>query len=97
MSQAAKSRVVKIVNPHGLHARPAYRLAELARQFDATVTLRSGDRSANMSSVLDMLAMCVEFGTELSLWAVGADADAALAAVVAFFESDGEPETSATE
>ena len=45
-----ETAVVKVENPHGLHARPAARLVTEARQFDAEVTLRNLDTGAGPAS-----------------------------------------------
>jgi len=44
--ETSASVVVKIANPHGLHARPAARLVQEARLFDAKIELRNLDTGA---------------------------------------------------
>lgn len=85
-------RQVTICNKLGLHARAATKLAVLANQFDATVTLSNGEKSASAASVLGLLMLESGKGKSISLTAEGADAEAALDAICALinarFEED---------
>ncbi|WP_242182750.1 phosphoenolpyruvate--protein phosphotransferase [Sphingomonas sp. CARO-RG-8B-R24-01] len=82
-SGISATRTLRIDLPHGLHARPAARIAALARERDATVTIAKGDRSASARSPTGMLGLGIAFGDEITLSAHGDDADQALDALVA--------------
>jgi phosphocarrier protein len=69
----------KIVNPQGLHLRPATAFARLAQQFQCSVTVWKGENSVNGKSPLDLLLLAAEPGTELIVEVHGADAKSALA------------------
>ena len=69
-------------NPLGLHARPAAQLARLAAGFDATVTVDGVDGV----SVLALIGLGAIGGQTVSLTTTGAQAGAALAAVVVAIE-----------
>lgn len=60
-----------------LHARPAGALVRAAAAFAAEVFVRANGRSANAKSILDVLALGAEAGTELVIAASGEDAAAA--------------------
>ncbi|MCL1038579.1 HPr family phosphocarrier protein [Shewanella corallii] len=85
-------RQVTICNKLGLHARAATKLAILANQFDASVTLSNGEKSASAASVLGLLMLESGKGKTISLSAEGDDAEAALDAICALinarFEED---------
>lgn len=71
---------------HGLHARPARRLAQLASEFESSLQLRN-DRSgskANLKSVLAIISAGVFHDDHCVVTAGGPDAEAALAAVREF-------------
>jgi phosphocarrier protein FPr/phosphocarrier protein len=68
---------------HGLHARPAGRIAELTRRFEATVTLWKGDRQANGRSAVSILTLGAKFGDAIDIAVTGPDAQAALEAICA--------------
>ena len=93
--------VVKILNPHGLHARPAARLVQEARFFDARVELRNLDTGAgpvpatSLSGVATLGALC---GHRVELSATGSQAREALDHLVALSERRfDEPEHVATD
>lgn len=77
------TRVVTVVNPHGLHARPAAEVAKLAAGLPAAVTLGGVDAT----SVLALMALGVTAGAELEVSAHGAGAAESVDAVVALVTS----------
>lgn len=73
---------------HGLHARPAARIAQLAKTFTARAELASADgRSASALSAVSMLALSLRHGADLTLRATGEDAEAAVTALAELLES----------
>jgi len=90
------SRKVVVPMAHGIHARPAARLADLAKSHDAELFVSSGARRANAKSPVALMSLGVAKGAEITLAARGRDADAVVAAVAALIESgmgekDAEP------
>ncbi len=79
--QAALTRAVRAPLPHGLHARPASRIAAAAKGFDARVRLILGDRSADAASLTAMMTLGLKDGDDLILSASGPQAEAALEAI----------------
>ena len=82
MSDTRASRKVTIVNPEGLHARPAYMFAELAATFNAKVDIEKDGERIDGKSILSILTLAAEKDSELLIEATGSDAEAALAALV---------------
>jgi phosphocarrier protein FPr/phosphocarrier protein len=80
-------RAVRISAPHGLHARPAARIAALLRPFDADVMLISGDRSASGRSVVAMLGLGIRKGEEVRIVGSGKQSRAAVEAVASLIEN----------
>ncbi|PTS90488.1 phosphoenolpyruvate--protein phosphotransferase, partial [Sphingomonas sp. HMWF008] len=80
-------RLLHIALPHGIHARPAGRIAALARSFDATITLEKDGQGASAASPTALLALAIGHGDTVRLVARGRDAMAALDAVVGLIES----------
>ena len=74
-------RRVTLADPAGLHARQAARVVRLASLYDARLTIRHAKRAADAGSLLELLALGVGPGTEITLLAEGPDADVALAAL----------------
>lgn len=66
---------------HGLHARPAARLAGLAQGFASDITLASEGRRANAKSPVALLTLGVRRHAPVTLTAKGPDSAAAVAAL----------------
>jgi phosphoenolpyruvate-protein phosphotransferase len=62
---------VQLQLPHGLHARPSARLAQMAKQFKGSVTISSGGKSADAASVTALMALGTTLGSEIEIRVVG--------------------------
>jgi phosphoenolpyruvate---glycerone phosphotransferase subunit DhaM len=69
---------VPLTNKIGLHARPAAMVARAMSQFDARVTVRFGEATADGRSVLALMALGARGGDEIHVSATGPQADDAL-------------------
>ncbi|MGQ9521741.1 MAG: HPr family phosphocarrier protein [Anaerolineae bacterium] len=72
---------VVVGHPEGLHARPAARFVQTARQFRSRVRVLYEGREADAKSLLSLLALGVEQGAVVTIRAEGEDAEEALAAL----------------
>ncbi|CAM4283100.1 HPr family phosphocarrier protein [Pseudoalteromonas ostreae] len=70
-----------IKNKLGLHARAASVLAQLAVQFDASITLHQDEKQAAGDSVLGLMLLESSQGKEVKVVCEGPDAEPALAAI----------------
>jgi len=68
-------------NRVGLHARPAAKLVEAAGKFGSEVTIINGQKIANAKSILGVLALGAEMGTEVEIDIEGEDEAAAMAEI----------------
>lgn len=84
---------VVVVNRLGLHARAAARFVQLAGQFRSTVRVAVGERVMDGKSILGLLLLAAAQGTRLTIDTDGADADAALAALIGLVERGFEETT----
>lgn len=85
----AEAVVATLVNPHGLHARPAAQLVRVAGAYDATVTIsREDDDHAPVSatSISAVSTLGAQQGDTIRLTAHGPDANAALSALHALID-----------
>jgi phosphocarrier protein HPr len=80
-------QTTQVCNRHGLHARPAAELVKLAGRFEADVWIRKDDLEVNGKSIMGILMLTAEHGSELVIRAAGSDAPEAVAALVALIES----------
>ena len=81
------SQKVKVVNPSGLHLRPAGNLCNIAMKFNSLVTFEYEGGTANAKSVLSVLGACVKSGDEITIVCEGNDAEEALNELVQAVES----------
>ena len=81
------SQKIRIINPTGLHLRPAGNLCKEAMKYKCKVTFNYGNNTANAKSVLSVLGACIKSGDEITLVCEGVDETEALSASVAFIES----------
>jgi phosphocarrier protein len=72
----------EIVNKLGLHARAAAKLTHVASGFHADIWLSRSGRRVNAKSIMGVMMLAAGKGTTVLIEAEGADADAALAALV---------------
>lgn len=74
-------RTFKIVNRLGLHARPASALVKLAAGFKAEIFVEKEGQRARSTSVIELLLLCGQPGSEITVVAVGDDAEQAVEAI----------------
>jgi len=77
MNSICSERRVSIVNPQGLHARPADMFVRLANRFSSDVQVVKGNERVDGKSILSILTLAAVQGTELTIAARGSDAQAA--------------------
>jgi len=79
---AVIERKVRIVNELGLHARPAAAFVKVAGRFAAEVTVGRDDMVVNGKSIMGVMTLAAEPGSELTIRAEGDDAQEAADALV---------------
>lgn len=88
MGETSVSGELTLVNPHGLHLRPASRFVAVANRFEAEVWVSvNGGEEGNGKSILDLSARAAEKGARLVIRAIGEDAEAAIQALTALVRS----------
>jgi phosphocarrier protein HPr len=83
---ARTERVVTIRNPYGLHARPAAEFVKLSSRFTAHVTVEKDGLEVNGKSIMGVMMLAAECGSNLKIVAVGEDAGDAVEALVALVQ-----------
>jgi phosphocarrier protein HPr len=76
-------RRVTVVNAHGIHARPAAEIVKTAARFASSIVLEKDGLAVNGKSIMGVMMLAAECGSEVIIRADGADADAALNALAA--------------
>ncbi|HEU5207959.1 MAG TPA: HPr family phosphocarrier protein [Longimicrobiales bacterium] len=79
-------RTVRIQNRLGLHARPAAEFVKTASQYEADVLVRKDGLEVNGKSIMGMMMLAAEYGSEITIRASGTDSEAALSELVQLVE-----------
>ena len=74
-------RAIEIVNPAGMHARPAAAFVKLAGSFAARITVEKDGLEVNGKSIMGVLMLAAEHGSTLRVAAHGDDAGDAVDAL----------------
>ena len=72
-----------IVNPLGMHARPAAEFVKTAGRFKAAIEIGRGDLMVNGKSIMGVMMLAAECGATVTITADGDDALAAVEALCA--------------
>jgi phosphotransferase system HPr (HPr) family protein len=88
-------QTVLILNPQGLHMRPAAAFAEAAGRFQSNVTVHYEGKAVNGKSLWDLMLLAAMPNTEVTVEVDGPDAPAALDALVAVLRAPPEGEAPA--
>ena len=75
-----------VTDAEGIHARPAGLLVKKAGE--SSVTIAKGDKSADAKRIFGVMGLGVKTGEEVTITADGADEDAAIAELEAFFKEN---------
>ncbi|HEY7310654.1 MAG TPA: HPr family phosphocarrier protein [Gemmataceae bacterium] len=93
MNGAPLQQKVVISNPQGFHMRPMAAFAQLASRFESSVKVSREGQSVNGKSILDLMLLAAAQGTELTVEVTGADAEAALDALVGLLKTPPEDDS----
>ena len=81
MTASAVEREATIVNPLGLHARPAAQLVRLASSFASDILLSKDGLDVNGKSIMGVMMLAAECGSAIRIRASGPDAEQAVSAL----------------
>jgi phosphocarrier protein len=77
---------VAIRNKYGLHARPAAEFVKLANRYQSDVFVRKQDLEVNGKSIMGMMMLAAEYGSEITIRACGHDAEGAVRELAALID-----------
>ncbi len=75
------SRKIQVINPTGLHLRPAGILCQASMKFKSKIIILYKDKEINAKSVLNVMASGVKCGAEIEVQCTGEDEIEALEAI----------------
>jgi phosphocarrier protein len=76
------SAEIQIVNKLGLHARASAKLTQVASNYQCEIWLTRSGRRVNAKSIMGVMMLAAAKGSMVLVEADGADADAALGALL---------------
>lgn len=77
MQETIKKTVV-IKNKQGLHARPAALFVQIANKYDSNISVKKDNQTVNGKSIMGILMLAAEQGSEIIIIARGQDAKSAI-------------------
>ena len=84
-----KQITVKVIDPVGLHARPATVAVGLASKCACNVTIEFNGNAKTMKSIMGVMSLGIQQGAEITISAEGDDAEAAIAALTETITTQG--------
>ena len=74
-------RVIRIINEKGLHARASAKFVQTVEKFEADVRVLRCGESVGGTSIMGLMSLAAARGTDITVDAVGKDAEAVVAAI----------------
>jgi len=82
-------KTFKVTADSGSHARPATLLVNVAGKFNSDINLEYNGKTVNLKSIMGVMSLGIQQGTEIKITANGDDADQALAAIEETMKKEG--------
>lgn len=94
MPDVTNERVVTIENRFGLHARPAAEFVKLSSKYTSVITVEKDGLEVNGKSIMGVMMLAAECGSNLRIKAVGSDSERAVESLAELVRSQfGESES----
>jgi phosphocarrier protein len=75
-----------VINKFGMHARPAAKIAQMAMEGSGNIWLSSGSSGVDASSIIDILTLGAEQGSEILIQAESDEDKEIVGEIKAFFD-----------
>ena len=72
------SRTITINAPESNEVSPVAKLVQIACQFESVIYLENGTRKVNAKSIMGMMALTLDQGMQVTIYADGKDENAAV-------------------
>ncbi|MBE5915669.1 MAG: HPr family phosphocarrier protein [Pseudobutyrivibrio ruminis] len=73
-----------VKDENGIHARPAGQLVKEAREYNSKIVMFAKDKEADLTKLIQVMALAVKQGDEIAITAEGEDEAAAIENIEAF-------------
>jgi len=81
------SAKTKVINPQGMHMRPAQVFVSEMGKFKSDVTILFNGKPINAKSIMNLMASCIKQGSEIEIQCSGEQEAEALSRAVELVES----------
>lgn len=81
------SEKVTVINPQGMHMRPAQLFVNTLSSYKCDVTILFGKNKINARSIMNLMAACIKCGSEIEIQCDGEQEAQALKAAVDLVKS----------
>lgn len=81
---------ILVNNAHGLHARPAALFVQITNKYDSAVWLQKDEEIVDAKSIIAILSLGIQKGSEIILIVEGDDAEGAFEELKTFLGEDHE-------
>ena len=82
------TKKIKIINPQGLHARPASTFVKIANKYESDVVVRKSGESVSGKSIMSLMTLAANYGSTIEIEVSGPDAEVVLQELEAFLTND---------
>ncbi|MFF3021430.1 phosphocarrier protein HPr [Gottfriedia sp. NPDC057948] len=82
-------KTFKVTAESGIHARPATLLVNVAGKFNSDINLEYNGKTVNLKSIMGVMSLGIQQGTEIKISANGEDAEQAVAAIDDTMKKEG--------
>ena len=77
-----------ITDELGIHARPAGKLAKLAKEYESKIQITKGEKTIAATQLLMLMGLAVKHGDEITVAVEGLDEEVAFEKVKIFFHEN---------
>lgn len=81
------SKATKITNEMGFHMRPANVFVTAMTKYASDIFIIVNDKKINGKSIMNIMASCIKYGTEITVECDGPDEEAMLNEAIELIES----------
>lgn len=81
------SKTVKVADKMGFHMRPANIFVSEMAKYKSDITLVAGDKEVNGKSIMNIMAACIKYGTDVTVKCDGPDETEMLEKAASMIES----------
>lgn len=76
-----KEKIFTVIDPTGIHARPASLLVQAANQFECDIDIEFNNRKANLKSIIGVMSLAIPLNAVIKIIASGSDEQEAIKAL----------------